>query len=146
MKICLLFLLIPSFVIAQNRYDTPANAAFMNTYVPRSYDEMLFTAAAEILKEKQAQEDFEKYSVTAYEYLRKNQISSFVNYANLALNTGYYNSKLYYNLGISYYLLGEKRKGKKFLKKASKSGFVSAPYALSAIKKKEVITNKYYRF
>lgn len=146
MKVCLLFLLIPSLVIAQNRYDTPANATFMNTYVPMSYDKMLFTAAAKVLKEKQDQENFDKYSATAYEYLKKNQIRYFVNYANAALNTGYYTDQLYYNLGISHYLLGQKRKGKKYLKKASKKGFFAAGYVLSAIKKKEVISNKYFIF
>lgn len=146
MKVCLLLLLIPSLVIAQNRYDTPASASFMNTYTPMSYNDMLLTAAAMALKEKQDQENFDKCSTTAYEYLKKNQLRYFIAYANAALNTGYYTNQLYYNLGISHYLLGQKRKGKRFFKKASKKGFVAAGYALSTIKKKEVISNKYFIF
>ena len=107
---------------------------------------MLLTAAAMALKEKQDQENFDKCSTTAYEYLKKNQLRYFIAYVNAALNTGYYTNQLYYNLGISHYLLGQKRKGKRFLKKASKKGFVAAGYALSAIKKKEVISNKYFIF
>ena len=60
------------------------------------------------------------------------------------LSTGYYNSQLYYNLGISYYLSGQKRKGKKFLKKALKKGFLEANRALFAIKKKEILSYSWF--
>ena len=127
--LCFVFLTVSIFANAQNRYDTPANATFTNTYVPMTHEEMMLRAAAEVYREKRAREDFDKYSRTAYEYLQKKQIGYFTSYANAALSTGYYNSQLYYNLGISYYLSGQKRKGKKFLKKALTyiihSGFIS---------------------
>ena len=118
--LCFVFLTVSIFANAQNRYDTPANATFINTYVPMTHEEMMLRAAAEVYKEKQAREAFDNYSRAAYEYLQKKQIGYFTSYANAALSTGYYNSQLYYNLGISYYLSGQKRQGKKFLKKALK--------------------------
>lgn len=122
----------------------PANATFTNTYVPMTHEEMMLRAAAEVYREKRAREDFDKYSRTAYEYLQKKQIGYFTSYANAALSTGYYNSQLYYNLGISYYLSGQKRKGKKFLKKALKKGFLEANRALFAIKKKEILSYSWF--
>ena len=99
--LCFVFLTVSIFANAQNRYDTPANATFTNTYVPMTHEEMMLRAAAEVYREKRAREDFDKYSRTAYEYLQKKQIGYFTSYANAALSTGYYNSQLYYNLGIS---------------------------------------------
>ena len=123
--LCFVFLTVSIFANAQNRYDTPANATFTNTYVPMTHEEMMLRAAAEVYREKRAREDFDKYSRTA-------------------LSTGYYNSQLYYNLGISYYLSGQKRKGKKFLKKALKKGFLEANRALFAIKKKEILSYSWF--
>lgn len=143
-KLCLLLWMAPTFIYAQNRYDTPASYSYVNTYVPMSHEELMLRAAAKVLREKQAKEDFEHYSQAAYDYLKKNQVGYFINYAHAALETGYYNSQLYYNLGISYFLLGQKGKGKKFLKKASKKGFYSANQALLAIKKKHVFSNSQF--
>lgn len=142
--LCFVFLTVSIFANAQNRYDTPANATFTNTYVPMTHEEMMLRAAAEVYREKRAREDFDKYSRTAYEYLQKKQIGYFTSYANAALSTGYYNSQLYYNLGISYYLSGQKRKGKKFLKKALKKGFLEANRALFAIKKKKILSYSWF--
>lgn len=143
-KLCLLLWMVPAFTCAQNRYDTPASYSYVSTYIPMSHEELMLRAAAKVLREKQAKEDFEHYSQTAYDYLKKNQVSYFINYAHAALGAGYYNSQLYYNLGISYFLLGQKGKGKKFLKKASKSGFYPANQALLAVKKKYVFSNSQF--
>ena len=72
--LCFVFLTVSIFANAQNRYDTPANATFTNTYVPMTHEEMMLRAAAEVYREKRAREDFDKYSRTAYEYLQKKQI------------------------------------------------------------------------
>lgn len=143
-KLCLLFWAVPAFICAQNRYDTPASYSYVNTYVPMSHEELMLRAAAEVLREKQAKENFEHYSQAAYDYLKKNQVGYFISYACAALSTGYYNSQLYYNLGVSYYLQGQKRKGKKFLKKASKKGFYPANQVLFAIKKKQKLSNSQF--
>ena len=136
--------LCSDIVKAQNRYDTPAEAPIINTYVPMSHEEMMLRAAAAVWKKRQAIESFAEYSRTAYFYLQKKQIGHFVNYANAALSTGHYNIQLYYNLGRSYYLLGQQRKGKRFLKKASKKGFTEANHALFAIKKKEALSYSWF--
>lgn len=143
-KLCLLLCIAPAFICAQNRYDTPASSSYINTYVPMSHEELMLRAAAEVLREKQAKENFERYSQTAYNCLKKNQVGYFVSYAHAALATGYYNSQLYYNLGVSYFLLGKKGKGKKFLKKASRDGFYPANQVLLAIKKKQVLSNSQF--
>ena len=74
--LCFVFLTVSIFANAQNRYDTPANATFTNTYVPMTHEEMMLRAAAEVYREKRAREDFDKYSRTAYEYLQKKQTSN----------------------------------------------------------------------
>lgn len=79
--LCFVFLTVSIFANAQNRYDTPANATFTNTYVPMTHEEMMLRAAAEVYREKRAREDFDKYSRTAYEYLQKKQIGYFTSYA-----------------------------------------------------------------
>lgn len=145
-RVCLLFFMLPVFAVAQNRYDTPASATFNNTYVPMSYNDMLLNAAAMVWKEKQDQEKFERYTQSAYMYLKEKKIDLFLSYAHAALNTGYYNSSLYYNMGISYYLLKKKYKGKKYLKKASKEGLDQAKYVLNAIKRKEEISYSWFLF
>lgn len=61
-------------VKAQNRYDTPAEAPIINTYVPMSHEEIMLRAMATTWKEGQAQESFEKHSQTAYYYLQKKRI------------------------------------------------------------------------
>lgn len=50
--LCFVFLTVSIFANAQNRYDTPANATFTNTYVPMTHEEMMLRAAAEVYREK----------------------------------------------------------------------------------------------
>ena len=139
-------LMYPFLMLAQNMYDRPAEMPIINTYVPMSREYMILKAVAMAFEEKQNKEKFERYTNIAYDYLRKNQIANFISYAQAALETDYYNSRLYYNLGIAYYLLNKKRKGKKFLKKAFKKGFPKANCALYAIKKKEILSNSWFLF
>ena len=56
------------------------------------------------------------------------------------------NSTLYYNLGIAYYLEGEKRKARKFLKRAKRKGSYKAGVVLSRMKKKGVIDKSYLEY
>ena len=140
----LLFLIMPILSIAQSRYDVPASAPIMNTYIPMSPQEIYMMAAAKAMREKQLKENFENYSRNAYNCLHKRQIDCFLSYAQAALDCGYYNSHLYYNIGISYIIIGSKRKGKKYLKKARKLGMPKANQALDAIKKKEEISYNWF--
>lgn len=143
----IIFLFFSNVMFSQvNQYDKPASVKFVDTYVPMSHDEIILRAAVLAWKDKQRKDDFEKHSQIAYEYLRKKQINYFVRYALCALNTGYYNNLLYYNLGISYCILEQKSKGKKYLKKASKKGFAEANQALYALKKKEALSYSWIMF
>ncbi len=129
-----------------NRYDQPTQATFRNNYVPMySYSDELYLRAL-AYNEAQKQKQFESYSSTAYVCLKNNQITDFINYAQAALKTGYYNSLLYYNLGIAYYLTGKKFKGKRYLKKAKKEGYFLADHVLTSIKKKETIKYSHFQF
>lgn len=135
----------PIFALAQaNMYDRAVPIPIIDTYVPMSHEYMVLKAAAMALERKQNEENFERYSNIAYDCLKKNQIANFIGYAQAALNTNYYNSLLYYNLGVAYCLLKEKRKGKKFLKKALKNDFPEANRALYAIKQNVALSNSWF--
>lgn len=66
--------LCSDIVKAQNRYDTPAEAPIINTYVPMSHEEMMLRAAAAVWKKRQAIESFAEYSRTAYFIYRKQNL------------------------------------------------------------------------
>lgn len=146
-KLCILLgLILPLLVFAQSRYDSPAAVPIINTYVPMSPEEIYLRAAAKVLREKQMKEQYEQYTQIAYDELRKNNIDSFVSYALAALDCGYYNSNLYYNLGVAYSIMGEKRKAKKYLKKAIKKGHSSAPRALKDVKEKKQLSQVWFTY
>ena len=92
------------------------------------------------------EERFEQYSQIAYNELRKNHIDSFVYYALAALDCGYYTDNLYYNIGVAYSIMGERRKAKKYLKKAVKEGHSSAPHALKAVKEKNQLSRLWFAY
>ena len=69
--------LCDDIIKAQNRYDSPAEAPIINTYVPMSHEEIMCIAMATAWKDRQAQESFEKHSQTAYYYLQKKRIHFF---------------------------------------------------------------------
>lgn len=141
-----LILIWPVVAFAQNRYDSPASAPIVNTYIPMSPAQMYLRAAAEVLHEKQMKAQFERYSQIAYSELRRNHINSFIYYALAALDCGYYNDNLYYNMGIAYSIMGKKRNSKKYLRKALKKGNPRASYALKILKEKKQLSNIWFAF
>lgn len=108
--------------------------------------EMYLRAAAKVLHEKHMKAKFEEYSQYAYNELRRDRITFFVSYALAALDCGYYNDKLYYNIGVAYSIMGERRKSKKYLRKAIKKGNLRAPSALKIVKKREQLSNTWFVF
>ena len=137
-KCLLLLTVLPIFANAQvNQYDRAAELPITNTYVPINFGDMYLMARAKALKEKHMQEQFDRYSRIANEELKRYHVNSFIDYAHAALNCGYYNSNLYYNLGVSYSILGKRWKAKQYLRKASRKGHYKAPYALKAIRKRK---------
>ena len=162
MKFCyfLLLVILPILANAQaNQFDEPADAYIINTYVPipREMSMLMKTissnqeirkrlAQQKFLEEQQRRRNFEQYVQLGTECLKKKQITSFLNFAHAALECGYYNNVLYYNMGIAYVVLGKKRKGKKWLKKASESGQMRAKTALYAIKKKISLSDGWFLY
>lgn len=154
----LLLAILPIAVSAQaNYYDEPANAPITNTYVPIPSEMFMFmqrmASDPEIrkkmeqqkrLQEQQKMKEFERNVQLGIECLKKKQVAYFLSYANSALESGYYNSTLYYNMGIAYVLLKKKRIGKKWLKKALESGEMEAERALYAIKKKHSLSYEWF--
>lgn len=137
-----------------NRYSNPANANFENTYTPINYNLLLLLGANANKNARQADEyiDYSKQNVDlnnnqhyyyiqkAYEALNEKRLFFFLAYSKAALSTsGIPYRNLYYNMGVAYYLTGEKRKSKRYLKKAKKLGHKSANIVLDLIKKKQEI-------
>lgn len=152
-----ILLILPISVNAQSRFDSPADMPVVNTYVPiPSEMYMLMKEMASnpeirkrieeqrLLKERQRQNQFERYVQLGIECLKKKQIANFLDFSHAALQCGYYNSTLYYNMGIAYVILKKKRKGKKWLKKALESGEMEAQRALYAIKKKRSLSYEWF--
>jgi hypothetical protein len=136
-KITLIILMIlPTLVHAQiSRYDR----AVVAQYTPLTPEQAMLIGLA---KARAAEErdrinkaNFEFYQNLAYQSINNGDKSAFIYYSDKALATGWYNSKLYYDRGLVYYYdLGEKRKGKKELKKAAKYGYYQAYAALQKMK------------
>lgn len=61
----------------------------------------------------------------------------FLTYSNYALETGWYNSKLYFDRGVVYERLNDFKNAKKEYKKAKKRGYAYAASALDACKQHE---------
>lgn len=123
-----------------NRYYKSSDYEYVSTYIPMSFSEMAIIAYGEAMNKKK----FQEYSLKAYEYLNKNNLYWFTYYALEALNTGYYNALLYYNLGIAYSVSGEKRNAKKYLKKAKRKGVNYAKSALQYIREKKTVDKRFF--
>lgn len=146
-KLCIVLILIwPVLAFTQNRYDSSASAPIVNTYIPMSPTEMYLRAATKVLHENQMKAKFEEYSQYAYNELRRDRITFFISYALAALDCGYYNDNLYYNIGVAYSIMGERRKSKKYLRKAIKKGNPRASYALKIVKEKKQLSKIWFVF
>lgn len=90
--------------------------------------------AARIRARKEAM--WEQYSDLAYESYNNRQWNRVISYVDLALDTGFYNSDMYYIRGYAYEQLGEFRLAKKNYRKAKKYGNYRAELALDELKEK----------
>lgn len=104
-----------------------------------SYDELVMAAQAQAIRNQQREEKFEQYQDLAYEYYNKGDYNGFIYYSNMALETGWYNSKLFYDRGMAYERLIDYKKAKKEYKKAIKKGYYPANDALESCKRTEKI-------
>ena len=102
------------------------------------YDDALMEMELRAARETAArrQKAFEHFGDLAYDaYLNKRWVDV-INNVNSALNTGYYNGKLYYFRGVAYESLGYYKNAKKDYKVAKKKGVFEANAALERVKQK----------
>jgi tetratricopeptide (TPR) repeat protein len=118
-----------AFSYAQN-----TNHVIESTFQPLSMEEMMMAARANAYRQQVMKERFEEYQDKAYNCYNKGDFNGFIYYSDYALNTGWYNSKLYYDRGAAFEKLHEYRKAKKEYKRALKKGYYPAQSALTQCK------------
>jgi tetratricopeptide (TPR) repeat protein len=118
-----------AFSYAQN-----TNYVIESTFQPLSMEEMMMAARANAYRQQIMKERFEDYQDKAYNCYNKGDFNGFIYYSDYALNTGWYNSKLYYDRGAAFEKLHEYRKAKKEYKRALKKGYYPAQSALTQCK------------
>ena len=118
-----------AFSYAQN-----TNYVIESTFQPLSMEEMMMAARANAYRQQIMKERFEEYQDKAYNCYNKGDFNGFIYYSDYALNTGWYNSKLYYDRGAAFEKLHEYRKAKKEYKRALKKGYYPAQSALKQCK------------
>lgn len=104
---------------------------------PFSYEELMMQAQAEAAYNARMQQLFEQYQEEAYRRYNNQDLYGFLTYSNYALETGWYNSKLYFDRGVVYERLNDFKNAKKEYKKAKKRGYAYAASALEACKQHE---------
>ena len=118
-----------AFSYAQN-----TNYVIESTFQPLSMEEMMMAARANAYRQQIMKERFEEYQDKAYNCYNKGDFNGFIYYSDYALNTGWYNSKLYYDRGAAFEKLHDYRKAKKEYKRALKKGYYPAQSALTQCK------------
>lgn len=113
-----------------------ANAQFVvnSKFKPLSYDELILYAQAKAARDAYNEQLFDEYQDKAYASLNRGDKHGFVTYSNYALQTGWYNAKLYYDRGRVFQSLGDFRSAKKEYKKAKRKGYYLAESALKELK------------
>ena len=102
------------------------------------YDNTLMEMALRAARETapRRQQAFEHFGDLAYDAYCNNRWADVINNVNSALNTGYYNGKLYLFRAFAYESLGYYKNAKKDYKVAKKHGVFEANAALVRIKQK----------
>lgn len=111
------------------------DAQILSRFQPLSYEEILLSAQAQAIDNAYRQRKFEEYQDEAYRALNRGDRSGFLTYSSYALNTGWYNAKLYYDRGQAFQYFGDYKNAKKEYKKAKKKGYYLANIALEELKK-----------
>lgn len=109
-----------------------AQIVINSKYKPLTYEEIMLSVMAENARRNQ----FDEYVDKAYDRLNHNDYSGFISYSNYALQTGWYNSKLYYDRGLVYIHFKEYKLAKKELRKSLRKGYEPARKILVTLKKK----------
>lgn len=125
----LMFMFCAFYVSAQN-----INYVIESTFQPLSMEEMMIAAQANVYRQKLMKQKFDEYQEKAYNCYNKGDFNGFIYYSDYALDTGWYNSKLYYDRGAVFEKLHDYRKAKKEYKRAMKKGYYPAQSAYKQIK------------
>ena len=125
----MLIVLVTSLSYAQN-----INIVNGSVYQPLSMEELMMAARANAYRREMAKQRFEEYKEKAYTYYNRGDYSGFIYYSNIALNTGWYNDKMYYDRGVAFEMLHEYSKAKKEYKRAIKKGYYPAQSAYEQCK------------
>lgn len=106
-------------------------------FKPFSYEELMVQAQAKAAYDAHMEQLFDQYQDEAYRRYNNQDWYGFLTYSNYALETGWYNSKLYYDRGVVFERLNNFKQAKKEYKKAKKKGYAYAERALEACKQHE---------
>lgn len=128
------FFLISLVFCTAVSYAQNINYTIDSTFKPLTMEEMMIAARANANRQQVMKERFEAYQDKAYNCYNKGDFNGFIYYSDYALNTGWYNSKLYYDRGTAFERLHEYRKAKKEYKRAIKKGYYPAKAAYEQCK------------
>lgn len=136
-----IFLYCATMFVAYSSVAQNYNVTINSQFKPMSVEEHLLYMQAQA--QRQAYEEemrarskrlFEQYQNDAYKALNRGDKSGFLRLSNQALQTGWYNGKLYYDRGKVYQQFGLYKYAKQEFKKAKKVGYYQAEYALIELK------------
>jgi len=139
-----LFIVIILVFTANTGYSqiTPYYKSSWATYTPLTAQEIMLAAQLREQRNienqrinRENQRRFTYYQNLAYESLNKDNYYDFLDYSNYALQTGWYNSKLYYDRGRVFEEIGYYKEAKMEYKKAMKRGYSRAKSALKNLRK-----------
>lgn len=116
-----------------------------NSYQPMTMEEMmvpfmLYSQNSERIQQIQeqrrqaAKQRFTEYKGKAYDCYNRNDYSGFIYYSAIALETGWYNDKMYYDRGVAFEALHDYKQAKKEYKMAINYGYYPAVEAYSQVK------------
>lgn len=103
-------------------------------YQPMTYEQHLVQLLYEREQAKIRKENYEKYKNIAYNYWNSGDYYNFIRYSNIALSYGWYSNQMYYDRGVAYERLHQYSMAKREYRKAIRTGYYSARYALEQCK------------
>lgn len=112
-------LLLALIVISISQTGT-SQIVIDSKFKPFSYEELMMQAQAEAAYNAQMKQRFEQYQDEAYRRYNKQDWYGFLTYSNYVLETGWYNSQLYYDRGVVYERLNNFKQAKNIKKPRKK--------------------------
>ena len=126
----ILFFLFLTFATITSKAQIVINSQ----YKPYTFNEIMLQAKVQAARNAYNEKKFKEYSNEAYEAYNRGDKYGFITYTNYALETGWYNAKMYYDRGQVFQSLGDMKNAKREYKKAKKHGYYQAEIALNQLK------------